>query len=83
MAAVENKGVSAPAPHMVTASVARGRTVSLNGRSHGPGTVVELSVDDHAHLLAAGFLHDPRIQQITPGVGPQFAGPVNGVVRPK
>jgi hypothetical protein len=68
---------------MVTASVARGRSLRLNGVAHGPGTVVELSVDEHAHLLAAGFLHDPRITQLTPGVGPQFAGVVNGVVRPK
>lgn len=81
--AAPDKGASAPAPQMVTGVVAQRRTVRLDGRSHGPGTVLDLPVDDYAHLLATGFLHDPRVQQIAPSAGPQFQGPVDGVVRPK
>jgi hypothetical protein len=41
--------------------VPRGRTVSLAGRQYGPGTLLEdLSVEDHAHLLATGFLQAER-----------------------
>ena len=69
-------------PQTMTAVVARGRSLSLNGRRHGPGTMVELPVDEHAHLLAAGFLLDPRVKEIAPGIGPQFQGAVNGIVRP-
>ncbi len=72
-----------PSPEMMTATVARGRTVVLAGRSHGPGTVLELSVDDHAHLLAAGFLVDPRVPLLVPGIGPMFTGATNGIVRPQ
>jgi hypothetical protein len=67
----------------MTGTVARGRTVVLAGRSHGPGTVLELSVEDHAHLLSTGFLVDPRVPQLVPGIGPMFAGGANGVVRPQ
>lgn len=80
--AVPDKGASAPASQKVTGVVAQRRSVSLNGRLHGPGTVLELPADEHAHLLAAGFLHDSRTLQLTPSAGPQFQGPVNGVVRP-
>ncbi len=68
MAAVVEKGAAAPAPHLLEATVARGRTLSLNGVKHGPGSVVELTADEHAHLLRAGFLHDPRIVQPKPGM---------------
>lgn len=78
--AAPDKG--APAPKMVTGVVAQRRTVSLDGRRNGPGTMLELSPDEHAHLLAAGFLHDARLPQLTPSNGPQFQGPVDGVVKP-
>jgi hypothetical protein len=52
---------AAPAvPHLVKAVVAPGRSLSLNGHRFGPGEHVELSVEDHAHLISSGFLYDPR-----------------------
>jgi hypothetical protein len=69
-------------PEMVTASIAARRTLVVDGQAYGPGTQVQLSVEEHARLLAAGFLHDSRVVQIEPSMGPQFRGPVNGVVRP-
>jgi hypothetical protein len=36
--------------------VVRGRTVCLAGISHGPGTVLELSADEHKYLTETGFL---------------------------
>lgn len=77
------KGAAEAAPaEMVTASVARGRTLVIDGHHHGPGTIVSLAVDEHAHLLRLGFLHDPRAPQLTPRTGPQFRGAVDGIVRP-
>jgi hypothetical protein len=82
MAAAKTAEPAPAAASLLTATVARGRTVMHAGRAHGPGTVLQLSVDEHAHLLSTGFLVDPRVPQLTPGIGPQFNGPVNGVVRP-
>ncbi len=67
---------------LVTASIAARRSLVINGQTHGPGTQVRLPVEEHARLLAAGFLHDTRVVQLEPGSGPQFRGPVDGVVRP-
>jgi hypothetical protein len=36
--------------------VARGRTVSLNGTQHGPGTPLELSAEEREHFVKSGFL---------------------------
>ncbi len=69
------EGASAPAVHLAT--VAAGRTLSLNGVKHGPGSVVSLTVDEHAHLLRHGFLHDPRIAEIPTA---NHVGVVNGMV---
>lgn len=72
----------APSPAKLRAVVAERRSVVVDGRRHGPGSVIELHEDDHAHLLAAGFIHDSRIQQVAPSAGPQFSGPnANGVVK--
>jgi hypothetical protein len=73
--------VQAISPQTMSGVVARGRTVSLAGRQHGPGTLLEgLSVEDYAHLLSTGFLTDPRVPQLVPSNGPQFTGAVDGVV---
>jgi hypothetical protein len=66
----------------LTGSVARGRTVIIDGQKQGPGTVVELPEDEYARLLSLGFLHDSRVPQLTPSAGPQFQGAVDGIVRP-
>ena len=77
----DQKAPARPA-ETVLAAVAARRCLIINGQTHGPGTQVRLPVDEHARLLAAGFLHDSRIVQIEPSAGPQFRGPVDGVVRP-
>ncbi|MGD0108767.1 MAG: hypothetical protein ABSC06_32730, partial [Rhodopila sp.] len=45
----------------------RGRTVCLAGISHGPGTVLELSADEHKYLMETGFLQaePPILEPVT------------------
>jgi len=45
-----------PAPTLRRGYVVRGRTVCLAGISHGPGTILELSADEHKYLTETGFL---------------------------
>jgi hypothetical protein len=74
---------AAAEPKMVTASIAARRSLRIGGKQHGPGTQVRLPVDEHARLLSLGFLHDARVEQADESNGPQFRGPVGGVVKPK
>ena len=53
--------------------VARGRTVHVDGKPQGPGTVVDLPDDDLEHLLAAGFVVRPA-EQAAVGAGVRVGG---------
>jgi hypothetical protein len=81
--AADNKGAvpAAPAaPALLKAIVAQGRTVMHGGRRHGPGEAVELSHEDHGHLLARGFIQDPRTAlQPRGGVGGGIGAATNMV----
>ena len=53
----EAKRRPADAADFPTLYVARGRTVVLNGRSHAPGTALNLlDAEERAHLINTGFL---------------------------
>jgi hypothetical protein len=81
--AQKDNQAAARAPEMVDAVIAPRRSLFIGGRTHGPGTRVSIPVDEHARLLGLGFLHDARVPQLEPGIGPAFRGPVGGVIAPK
>lgn len=47
--------------------VARGRTVSVDGKSIGPGSPVELSAEDADWLLGRGFIVDTAAEDASGG----------------
>ncbi|WP_429497033.1 hypothetical protein ACQUFY_10785 [Robbsia andropogonis] len=67
---------------MVTATVARGRTVhDLDGNRVLPGAEVALPAQDVARLRARGFLVDPKATEVKLGIGPNFGGPGHAQIR--
>jgi hypothetical protein len=55
------------------ATVARGRTVSVDGKSYGPGEEVTLAAGEIAQLRKAGFLTSPGEVELPRGDGPVFS----------
>ncbi|MGZ7176011.1 hypothetical protein [Burkholderia gladioli] len=49
---------------MVTAIVARGRTVKVNGKSVAAGKEVTLPAAEVAQLRSAGYLVDPKASEV-------------------
>ncbi|WP_157130282.1 hypothetical protein [Burkholderia pseudomallei] len=49
--------------------VARGRSLMVDGKLHGPGAAISLPTDELDHLLAAGFVSRSEPEQSSgPGV---------------
>jgi hypothetical protein len=44
----------------ITVTVARGRSIFLDGRTYGPGEEVAIPAADYPHTLAGGFIIDPN-----------------------
>jgi hypothetical protein len=89
MANEKDAGQLKPATPMVTAAVAPGRTVVVDGRPQGPGTLVTLPAMEARSLMGLGFLLSqqrpaaaPETQAPKAFQGPNFHGPVGGVVKP-
>jgi hypothetical protein len=87
MANVKDEGQPAPT---ITAAVAPGRTVVVDGRPQGPGTLVTLPAIEARNLMGLGFLLTPQRPAVAPVTkapkafqGPNFQGPVGGVVKPQ
>jgi hypothetical protein len=78
-----------PAQPTLKAAVAPGRSVIVDGVRHGPGTLVELPAIEVRRLMGLGFLSNPHAAEVPvqkaqdpqPFQGPQFRGPVEGVVK--
>lgn len=76
------KTEAARAKPTIKAAVARGRTIVVDGMRQGPGVLVELPADEANRLMGLGFLSNPYAPAVVPSQGPQFRGPVDGVVKP-
>ncbi|TCK39652.1 hypothetical protein B0G84_4992 [Paraburkholderia sp. BL8N3] len=55
------------------ATVARGRTVSIDGKTYGPGEEVSLAPAEIAQLRKSGFLTTPGEVELPRGEGPMFS----------
>lgn len=64
-------GGSPPPVHESIATeyvVARGRSLMVGGRFQGPGTPVNLPDEEVDHLLAAGFIARPDVEETGAGI---------------
>lgn len=55
------------------ATVARGRTVTIDGKNFGPGEEVSLPADEIKQLRASGHLATPGVVEAPRGDGPVFS----------
>lgn len=62
----------APAVALKTATIARGRSLMIDGRIVGAGERVSLPESDVARLRASGFLVDPAAKPVKEANGPTF-----------
>ncbi len=54
------------------ATVARGRTLNVDGKRYGPGDEVQLPASEVAHLRRIGYLTTPGEVEPARGDGPVF-----------
>jgi len=64
-----------PEQELVTATVAKGRTIKIGGRLIGPGNTVEMSAEEVANLRRLGFLVDPDAAEHLVDSGPTYVKP--------
>ena len=85
---VEVKVVEQKAPETRQVIVAQGRTVQHGVRHHGPGALIDMPLEDAAHLFAHGFVAYPETPPAAPAApqpnlrGPMVNGRPGGVIQP-
>ncbi|WP_434715507.1 hypothetical protein [Paraburkholderia sp. A3RO-2L] len=65
--------MAAPDKGASRATVARGRTITIDGKQVGPGEEVSLPASEIAQLRKAGFLTTPGEAELPRGDGPVFS----------